>query len=109
MYAPSFDRTLESFLSFPPLIHPTVTNMQRVSLGVSETPEVVYPPEDEQVFLFFFIKFNRKIESSAGESMFIFSRIKKRRKSKVKLVTLLLCEVKKNRSSFYEKVPTCAA
>ncbi len=31
--------------------------------------------------------------------LFIFSRIKKRRKPKVKLVTLLLCEVKKSRSS----------
>ncbi len=38
-------------------------------------------------------------------SKFIFIRIKKRRKPKVKLVTLQLCEVKKSRSSFYEKVP----
>ncbi len=44
-----------------------------------------------------------------GSSLFIFSRIKKRRNPKVKLVTLLLCEVKKNRSNFYEKVPTCAS
>ncbi len=36
---------------------------------------------------------------SSCVSKFIFSRIKKRRKPKVKLVTLQLCEVKKNRSS----------
>ncbi len=41
--------------------------------------------------------------------LFIFSRIKKRRKPKVKIVTLQLGEVKKSRYSFYEKVPTCAA
>ncbi len=38
-------------------------------------------------------------------SKFIFSRIKKRRKPKVKIVTLQLCEVKKSRYNFYEKVP----
>ncbi len=46
---------------------------------------------------------------STSRSKFIFSRIKKRRKPKVKIVTLQLCEVKKSRSTFYEKVPTCAA
>jgi hypothetical protein len=37
-------------------------------------------------------------------SKFIFSRIKKRRKPKVKIVTLQRCEVKKNRYSFYENL-----
>jgi hypothetical protein len=48
-------------------------------------------------------------DSSVTLSKFIFSRIKKRRKPKVKIVTLQLCEVKKSRYSLYEKVPTCAA
>jgi hypothetical protein len=50
-----------------------------------------------------------KPKPSPKVSLFIFSRIKKRRGPKVKLVTLLLCEVKKSRSSFYEKILTCVA
>ena len=37
-----------------------------------------------------------------------FQQNKKRRKPKVKIVTLQLCEVRKNRYSIYEKLPTCA-
>jgi hypothetical protein len=38
-----------------------------------------------------------------------FQQNKKRRKPKVKIVTLQLCEVRKSRYSLYEKLPTCAA
>ena len=60
---------------------------------------------------------DNKTETQSVEDKFIFSRLKKRRKPKsaenrppkVKLVTLQLCEVKKSRYSFYEKLPTSAA
>jgi hypothetical protein len=38
-----------------------------------------------------------------------FQQNKKRRKPKVKIVTLQLCEVRKNRYNLYENLPTCAA
>jgi hypothetical protein len=37
-----------------------------------------------------------------------FQQNKKRRKPKVKIVTLQLCEVMKIRYTLYEKLPTCA-
>ena len=46
------------------------------------------------------LKINKHISIQDG------SVHQKRRKPKVKLVTLLLCEVKEIRSSFYEKVPS---
>jgi hypothetical protein len=72
---------------------------------------VKQPPIFPHIFskirkLFLLPSYMKRRES---EWRFIFSRIKKRRKPKVKLVTLLLCEVKKSRYSFYEKVPTCVA
>ena len=44
-----------------------------------------------------------------SEKLVYFQQNKKRRKPTVKIVTLQLCEVKKIRYIFYEKVPTCAA
>ncbi len=46
---------------------------------------------------------------TSGLLLVYFHQNKKRRKPKVKIVTLQLCEVKKSQYSFYEKVPTCAA
>ncbi len=42
-------------------------------------------------------------------SKFICSRIKKKRKPRVKIVTIKLCGVWKSRNSWYEQHPTCAA
>ena len=57
-----------------------------------------------------FIFLQQKLFSAKLSSLsFICSRIKKRRKPRVKIVTLKLCGVRKSRYSLYGKHPTCAA
>ena len=46
---------------------------------------------------------NKPTPLQTAESWFIWSRIKKRRKPRVKIVTLKLCGVRKSRYSLYEK------
>ena len=49
------------------------------------------------------------LEKFVGKVKFICSRIKKRRKPRIKIVTLKLCGVRKSRYSLYGRHPTCAA
>jgi hypothetical protein len=57
------------------------------------------------------LKLNELHTGSVYFQLFIFGlfSMKKRRKPKVKIVTLQLCEVRKSRYSLIEKLPTCAA